>query len=76
MLKHFLDFSVRNSVSGQFYRYLGTEIYVVTVSPSRRRPIFIRGQNGKEFYVRGEASSRQLSDPEELVNYCLDKWGS
>lgn len=76
MLKHFLDFSVRNSVSGQFYRYLGTEIYVVTVSPSRRRPIFIRGQNGKEFYVRGEASSRQLLDPEELVNYCLDKWGS
>ncbi|MBP9150640.1 MAG: putative DNA binding domain-containing protein [Flavobacteriales bacterium] len=76
MLKHFLSFSIRNSVSGQFYPYIDKEIFVVTVSPSKRRPIFVNGQNGKEFYVRGEASSRQLTDPEELVNYCLDKWGT
>ncbi|MCF8462039.1 MAG: putative DNA binding domain-containing protein [Flavobacteriales bacterium] len=76
MLKHFLGFSIRNSVSGQFYHYIDKEIFVVTVSPSKRRPIFVNGQNGKEFYVRGEASSKQLTDPEELVNYCLDKWGT
>jgi hypothetical protein len=76
MLKHFLGFSIRNCVSGQFYNYIDKEIFVVTVSPSKRRPIFVKGQNGKEFYVRGEASSRQLTDPEELVNYCLDKWGA
>jgi hypothetical protein len=45
------------------------------VTPSKRRPIFLKGQNEKEFYVRGEASSRQLTDIEELVNYCIEKWG-
>lgn len=75
MLEHFLSFSVKSNVSGQFYQLDDKDIFVVTVSPSKRRPIFLKGQTGKEFYVRGEASSRQLSDIEELVNYCIEKWG-
>lgn len=75
MLEHFLSFSVKNNVSGQFYKYKEKDIFVVTVNPSKRRPIFLNGQNGKEFYVRGEASSRQFSDMEDLVNYCIEKWG-
>ena len=35
--------------------------------------IFLNGKNGKEFYVRGEASSRQLTDIEQIVNYCMDR---
>ncbi len=76
MLKHFLSFSIKNNVSGEFYQVDGKDIFVVKVAPSKRRPIFLKGQNGKEFYVRGEASSRQLADIEELVNYCFDKWGT
>lgn len=75
MLEHFLSFSVKSNVSGQFYEYNEKEIFVVTITPSKRRPIFLKGQNGKEFYVRGEASSRQLNDIEELANYCIEKWG-
>lgn len=75
MLEHFLSFSVKNNVSGQFYEYNEKEIFVVTITPSKRRPVFLKGQNGKEFYVRGEASSRRLTDIEELVNYCIEKWG-
>lgn len=75
MLEHFLSFSIKSNVSGQFYQMDDKDIFVVTVSPSKRRPIFLKGQNGKEFYVRGEASSRQLTDIEELVNYCIEKWG-
>jgi hypothetical protein len=75
MLEHFLSFSIKNNVSGQFYQLNEKEIFVVEVAPSKRRPIFLKGQNGKEFYVRGEASSRQLNDIEELVNYCIEKWG-
>lgn len=75
MLEHFLSFSIKSNVSGQFYKLNEKDIFVVTVTPSKRRPIFLKGQNGKEFYVRGEASSRQLTDIEELVNYCIEKWG-
>lgn len=75
MLEHFLSFSIKSNVSGQFYQLNGKDIFVVAVTPSKRRPIFLKGQNGKEFYVRGEASSRQLTDTEELVNYCIEKWG-
>lgn len=74
MLEHFLSFSIKSNVSGQFYKLNEKDIFVVTVTPSKRRPIFLKGQNGKEFYVRGEASSRQLIDIEELVNYCIEKW--
>ncbi len=74
MLEHFLSFSVKSNVEGQFYEKDDKEIFVVTVRPNRRRPIFLKGQNGKEFYVRGEASSRQINDLEELVNYCIDRW--
>ncbi|MFY8187227.1 MAG: helix-turn-helix domain-containing protein [Flavobacterium sp.] len=75
MLEHFLSFSIKSNVSGQFYQLNEKDIFVVTVTPNKHRPIFLKGQNGKEFYVRGEASSRQLTDIEELVNYCIEKWG-
>lgn len=74
MLEHFLSFSVKSNVVGQLYELEGKDIFVVTVTPNKHRPIFLKGQNGKEFYVRGEGSSRQLTDIEELANYCIDRW--
>jgi Putative DNA-binding domain len=74
MLEHFLSFSVKNNVEGEFYEKDGKDIFIITVRPNKRRPIFLKGQNGKEFYIRGEASSRQLTEIEELVNYCIDRW--
>ncbi len=74
MLSHFLSFSVKSNVVGQFYELEGKEIFVVTVSPSKHRPVFLNGQTGKEFYVRGEASSQPLTDIEMIVNYCIDRW--
>ena len=74
MLSHFLSFSVKSNVVGQFYELEGKEIFVVTVSPSKHRPVFLNGQTGKEFYVRGEASSQPLTDIEKIVNYCIDRW--
>lgn len=74
MLEYFLSFSVKDNVTGQFLNYQDYEIFVVSVFPIKRNPVFLNGRNGKEFYVRGEASSRQITDPEELVNYCLERW--
>lgn len=75
MIKRFLSLSIINNVTGEFQKLDGKDIFVVTVFPSKRRPIFLNGQDGKEFYVRGEASSRKIIDIEELANYCIEKWG-
>jgi len=74
MIEHFLSLSIKSNVSGQFYEYDGKDLYVVTVLPSRHRPIFLNGQEGKEFFVRIDSSSRHMSDIEEIANYCIDTW--
>lgn len=76
MLEHFLSFSIKNNVNGSFVEIDGKAIFMVIVNPSKRRPVFVNGQNGKEFYIRGEASSRLLTDPEELANYCIDRFSN
>ena len=74
MLEHFLSISVKSNVSGQFFEMDGKELFAVTVLPSKHRPIFLNGQEGKQFYVRTDTSSRHLSDIEEIANYCIDTW--
>jgi hypothetical protein len=76
MIEHFLSFSVKANISGQFYELMGKDIFVVTVEPSKNRAIFVNGQKGKEFWVRGMAGNRRLTDIEELANYCIDRWGT
>jgi len=76
MIEHFLTFSVKANISGQFHELDGKVVFVVTVEPSKNRAIFVNGQKGKEFWVRGNAGNRQLGDMEELANYCIDRWGN
>ena len=73
MLEHFLSFAVKNNVEGQFYELEGKDIFLVKVFPNKRRPIFLKGLTSKEFYIRGEASTRQLTDSEDITNYCIDR---
>lgn len=68
MQKQFIDFSIKSKISGQFYELEGKEIFYVTVSPSKKRLIFLKGKEGKELYVRGEASTLQIKDAEEIIN--------
>lgn len=74
MVEHFLSFSVKANITGQFQELNSKDIFIVAVEPSRNRPIFLKGQNGKEFWIRGNAGNRQLTDNEELANYCIDRW--
>ncbi len=75
MIEHFLSFSVKSNITGHFYELEGKDIFMVTVEPSKNRPIFLKGLEGKEFWIRGNAGNRQLTDKEELANYCIDRWG-
>ncbi|GAB4322587.1 MAG: hypothetical protein Kow00127_15200 [Bacteroidales bacterium] len=74
MLDHFFSFSVKPNVYGQFINIDDKDIFIVNVSPSKSRPIFLNGQYSKEFYVRGEASTRRLSDIEHIINYCIERF--
>lgn len=74
-LKQFLPESIPN-ISGKFITIEDTEIFVVIVFPSKRKPVFMKGQYGKEFWVRWTASTRQIVDVEEVANYCLEHWGN
>lgn len=80
MIKQFLSFSIKSNINGQFYELKGKEIFIVSVEPSKNRPIFLNTideekKKIKQFWVRGNAGNRQLTDIEELANYCIDKWG-
>jgi predicted HTH transcriptional regulator len=76
MIEHFLSVSVKSNISGQFFEVDNKDVFLVTVLPSKHRPIFLNGQEGKEFFVRTETSSRHISDIEEIANYCIDTWTS
>ena len=80
MIEHFLSFSNKTYINGQFKELNGKEIFLVTVEPSKNRPIFLNTideekKKIKQFWVRGNAGNRQLTDIEEIANYCMDKWG-
>ena len=73
MLERFLGFSNKSNIYGQFYELEKKEIFIVTVSPSKRKPIFLKTQDGKEFYVRGEGSTRPIIDVEKIIDYWIDR---
>lgn len=75
MVHHFLSSSANHFINRDFTTIDGKDVFYVDVSASKRRPIFLKGQNGKEFYLRAGASTRLLTDVEEIINYCLDRWG-
>jgi len=73
-IKQFLPAFIKDNINGEFETVNGLEIFKVTVFPSKSRPIFMNGRDGKEFWVRWTASTRQYKDIEDIVDYCLEHW--
>jgi hypothetical protein len=73
-IKQFLPISIKDKISGEFITVDGIEVFVIIVFPSKRGPVFMNGQHGKEFWVRWTASTRQYTDIEEITSYCLEHW--
>jgi len=71
---YFKDFA--SNIYGEFTEIKGIEIFVITVFPSKNRPVFIKGLNGKEFYVRYMGSCEPYTDIEQITSYCIEKWGN
>lgn len=66
---------VAGNINGEFIVIDDIEIFVFKVFPSKSKPIFIQGQNGKEFYVRLTTSCEPYKDIEEIATYCINHWG-
>jgi hypothetical protein len=67
---------IATNISGDFEKIDDREIFVFTVFPSKNFPVFLKGQNGKEFYVRLTTSCEPYTDIEDIVRYCLIHFGS
>jgi hypothetical protein len=66
---------IASNISGEFITINEVEIFVFRVFPSKNRPIFIQGLNGKEFYVRLTTSCEPYTDIQDITTYCINKWG-
>lgn len=73
MLEHFLPQWVQDNVVCGFQEIEGVEVFIVIVTPSKSEPVFFKGQNGKEFYIRRMGSTKQL-DIEQFYLYWKNHW--
>jgi hypothetical protein len=48
----------------------GTKDRLILISPYLQ---FLKGKEVKELYIRCEASTRQIKDAEEIINYWKDR---
>jgi hypothetical protein len=76
LITHFFTSSILSNIKADFYQKDDFEIFVVTVWPRKLYPTFLNGQYGKEFYIRGQASSLLLKEQKEIEKYCAEKWGT
>lgn len=77
MIFQFFDQSVWNFIKADFNRDYDTLFFMVKISPSDN-PVFLKNvtQNTKDFYIRNTASTKQLTDIEEIVRYSLIHFNS
>lgn len=76
LLTHFFDLSIKPLVNSSIEKVDGKDILVLVVTESYK-PIFLRNKKNelidKEFYIRMNASTRQIVDNEEMVEYVFNK---
>lgn len=79
LMSFYFSKDINHYVKADFELIQGKQVFVVTVKPSNR-PVFLKNKKDhnieKEFYIRTSASSKRITDPEELVNYCFSHWTS
>ena len=56
-----------------FYKIEEKTICCIEVLQNKRRLVFLKTKEGTELYIRGEAYTHQLKDPEKIINYWRDK---
>jgi hypothetical protein len=77
LLAYFFDLSIKPLVNSSIENIKGKDIFVILVTESHK-PIFLKNKKydriEKEFYIRMNASTRQIYDIEEMVEYIFNKY--
>jgi uncharacterized protein YkvS len=77
LLYYFLPPFVKPFVNLKIESVKGKEIGIIMVEKCKQ-PVFLKnrktGEIQKEFFMRGEASTRQISDIEEIIQYVFNNW--
>ena len=70
------NYKKENKQEPRYFIYFGKKwVWVMEIVVYKTKPVFMNGKDGKEFWVRWTASTRQMVGVEEIVNYCLEHWG-
>ena len=73
MINRFFSSSIHGKLITQFFTIDEKTICLVKIEKSDR-PIFLKNQQEKEFWIRGEASTRRLLEIPYLIDHCFHTW--
>lgn len=59
-------------VTARFEKIEGKTVYVMDIQPAPE-PVFLKGEKGREFYIRVQTTTREL-DAQETVKYAQSHW--
>lgn len=73
MVNRFFSSSIHAKIRTEFVSIQEKDVFIVQVDKSER-PIFLKGQEEKEFWIRGEASTRRLMEVVDIIDHCFHTW--
>jgi hypothetical protein len=73
MVNRFFSSSIHGKIKTEFHSFQEKDVFIVQVDKSDR-PVFLRGQEEKEFWIRGEASTRRLIEVADIIDHCFHTW--
>lgn len=76
LISYFFNLSIKPLINSSIEKIDGKDILIIGVTGSSK-PVFLKNKRydevKKEFYIRMNASTRQITDIEEIVEYILNK---
>ena len=74
LISHYLDISLMPLINVSIIDIQGKDILVITVFPCPK-PVFLTNmkENRKIFYTRANASTREIKDVEDIIDYIFNK---
>lgn len=73
MVNRFFSSSIHGKIKTEFHSFQEKDVFIVQIDKSER-PVFLRGQEEKEFWIRGEASTRRLIEVADIIDHCFHTW--
>jgi hypothetical protein len=73
LVQTYLPKWVYNNIDVEFKALGGLDVFIVSVSPSIKKPVFFNGEKEREFYIRRTASTTKL-DVADFFDHWNEHW--